>query len=31
MAGFPPKKLTDFAKTIEEEGLKGGVVTQKKA
>jgi UBX domain-containing protein 1 len=30
-AGFPPKKLTDFARTIEEEGLKGGVVTQKKA
>ena len=31
MGGFPPKKMVDFGKTIEEEGLKGGQVQQRKA
>ena len=31
LSGFPPQPLKDFGKTIEEEGLKGGMVTVKKA
>mmetsp|Transcript_18 Transcript_18/g.23 ORF Transcript_18/g.23 Transcript_18/m.23 type:complete len:275 (-) Transcript_18:289-1113(-) len=30
-SGFPPKIITDFDQTIEEAGLKGAQVTQKKA
>ena len=31
MGGFPPKRMTDFGKTIEEEGLGGGQVQQRMA
>ena len=29
MAGFPPRELTDFGRTLEEAGLKNARITQR--